>query len=251
MSEVERKGGRLLWHQVGETLTSEILDGTFAPGERLPTEPALMKRFGVSRHTVRQALSNLEARGVVRAEQGRGTFVHRLALDYGISERTRFCQDLGARGLAAKGELLLHEVVPVTAGLAPDLNLEADEQIIHRRGIAFADDLPVELADSYYPAARFPGFAEVRARHAILSEAFAHYGISDYRRLSTEIGSRLPNAEEARLLRLPKSQPVLTIRKVDVDRDGNPLCLCHSIWPAERVSFAIQAPRDGGYLTLA
>lgn len=249
MSGLDRVGRRNLWSQVSEALAEEIVSGRFAPGERLPTEPALMHRFEVSRHTVRQALADLEARGMVRAEQGRGTFVHRLALQYGISERTRFCQNLDAQGYQPAGEVLSHQEIAAPAAIAQGLGLEPGTLVIHRRGLATADGVPVELADSYYPAARFPGFAEVRARFPTITQSLAEYGITDYRRLSTDIGARLPSGEEARLLRQPKAQPVLSLRKIDVDMEGVPICLAQSIWPAERVTFAIQAPRDGGYLT--
>ncbi|MDF1791527.1 MAG: phosphonate metabolism transcriptional regulator PhnF [Thalassobaculaceae bacterium] len=249
MVDLDRKGGRNLWAQIGEALAEEIIAGIFAPGARLPTEPALMARFQVSRHTVRQALADLEARGLVRAEQGRGTFVHRLALTYGISERTRFTQNLSDQGYQPAAELLEHSEIAAPDAVAADLGLAAGTPVIRRRGLSRADGVPVELADSYYPAARFPKFAEMRTRLTGISEAFAAYGITDYRRVSTEVGARLPSAEEARLLRQPKSQPVLTIRKIDVDMDGTAICVAQSIWPAERVTFAVQAPRDGGTLT--
>jgi len=69
METIDRNGGSTLWHQIGEILAADIAAGTFAPGARLPTEPELMERFGVSRFTVRQALGHLEQRGLVRAEQ--------------------------------------------------------------------------------------------------------------------------------------------------------------------------------------
>jgi GntR family phosphonate transport system transcriptional regulator len=98
MAVIERKAGAALWHQLGEALVAEIAAGKLPPGSRLPTEPELMKRFGVNRFTVRQALGHLETRGLVRAEQGRGTFVHKSVLDHAISRRTRFSRNLIEQG---------------------------------------------------------------------------------------------------------------------------------------------------------
>ena len=98
METIDRKGGSALWHQIGEILAADIAAGTLAAGEKLPTEPELMQRFGVSRFTVRQALGHLEQRGLVRAEQGRGTFVHRGVLDYTLSKRTPFHKNLIEQG---------------------------------------------------------------------------------------------------------------------------------------------------------
>ncbi len=60
---------------VAQELERRIVDGVYISGDRLPTEPKLCSQFGVSRTTVRGAVSALQARGLVSREQGRGTFV--------------------------------------------------------------------------------------------------------------------------------------------------------------------------------
>ncbi len=236
---VDRKSGSALWHQIGEVLAAEIAEGTLVAGERLPTEPQLMERFGVSRFTVRQALGHLEARGLVRAEQGRGTFVHKGNLDYTLSKKTRFSKNLIEQGFEPGGELLIHEIIPAPAHVASRLGLPAGASVIHRRGVMTADGVPVELGDSYYPAGRFPDFDKVRLEHPTITAALATYGIGDYDRQSTEIESRMPSAEEARLLRQPKSLPVLVVLKVDADKSGTPIVYAESLWSAERVTFNV------------
>jgi len=57
--------------QVAERLLSEILDGSYSPGSSLPSEVALVSRFGVSRVVIREAIRALEARGLVEASQGK------------------------------------------------------------------------------------------------------------------------------------------------------------------------------------
>jgi GntR family phosphonate transport system transcriptional regulator len=239
METIDRKSGSALWHQIGEILAADIAAGTFAPGDRLPTEPELMERFGVSRFTVRQALGHLEQRGLVRAEQGRGTFVHREVLDYTLSKKTRFSQNLIEQGFEPGGELLIHEIVPGSERVAARLKLASGALVIHRRGVMTADGVPVELGDSYYPADRFPNFDRARLQYQTITAALASYGVHDYVRLSTEIEARLPNAEEARLLRQPKSTPVLVVLKVDVDTDGVPIAYAETAWSAERVTFKV------------
>ncbi len=239
METIDRKGGSALWHQIGEILAADIAAGTLAPGEKLPTEPELMQRFGVSRFTVRQALSHLEQRGLVRAEQGRGTFVHRGVLDYTLSKRTRFHKNLIEQGFEPGAELLVHETVPATERIARYLKLTVGVMVIHRRGVMTADGVPVELGDSYYPAERFPDFEKARLLHPTISAALASYGVIDYERLSTEIEARMPTAGEARILRQPKSMPLLVTRKVDADAAGVPITYSESVWPAERITFNV------------
>jgi GntR family phosphonate transport system transcriptional regulator len=135
--------------------------------------------------------------------------------------------------------LLLHEEIPATVQVAERLGLPEGAPVLHRRGIMTADGVPVELGDSFYPAARFPGFEEARRRHPTITAALASYGIDDYERLSTSIEARMPTPEEARLLRQPRSNPVMVVDKVDADRSGVPFCYSSAVWSAERVTFTI------------
>ena len=69
---IQRKS---LADMIAETLKQQITEGTYRAGDKLPTEPGLMKTFGVGRSSVREAVKLLVNMGVVRVQQGSGTFV--------------------------------------------------------------------------------------------------------------------------------------------------------------------------------
>ena len=75
MTEVLRRRPRSLAHDVVDGLSGRIRDGSLAQGEKLPTEAAIMEEFGVSRTVVREAISRLQAAGLVETRHGVGTFV--------------------------------------------------------------------------------------------------------------------------------------------------------------------------------
>ena len=75
MTEVLRRRPRSLAHHVVDALVGRIREGTLVPGEKLPTEAAIMEEFGVSRTVVREAISRLQAAGAVETRHGVGTFV--------------------------------------------------------------------------------------------------------------------------------------------------------------------------------
>ena len=76
MSELKRpRGRRSLSAGVEDALRAQIDAGFYAPGDKLPTEPALIDKFGVSRTVVREALAALRADGLVEPRQGSGVFV--------------------------------------------------------------------------------------------------------------------------------------------------------------------------------
>ncbi len=243
---VTRKQGSALWHQVETELAAEIETGVLRIDDRLPTEPTLMARFGVSRFTVRQAIAALERRGLVRAEQGRGTFVHRDRLSYPISRRTRFSRNLIEQGFDPGGEVLSQAIIPAEAVVAAALQLSPGDPVVHRRGIGTASGIPVELASVYLPAERFPDFIRIRGEHATSTATFAAYGITDYIRLSTAIETRMPTPDEARLLRQPDSAPVLLVTRVDCDLQRRPILFGSAVWSGERVIFELADTEAGG-----
>ena len=76
MSDSRRRSGRpSLSSQVAETIREQIEAGYYAPGDKLPTEPALIDKFGFSRTVVREAIAALRADGLVESRQGSGVFV--------------------------------------------------------------------------------------------------------------------------------------------------------------------------------
>src|SRR6187399_2465806 len=93
-AQVERRSGVALWRQIADRIRIDIAAGVFGES-RLPPETELSLRFGVNRHTVRAAIAALIQEGVLRAEQGRGTFIERKQrLAYPIGVRTRFSEGL-------------------------------------------------------------------------------------------------------------------------------------------------------------
>jgi GntR family transcriptional regulator, transcriptional repressor for pyruvate dehydrogenase complex len=70
-----RQRGRSLAHDVVEGIAGQVKAQTLRPGDKLPTEAEIMRTWGVSRTVVREALSRLQAAGLVETKHGVGTFV--------------------------------------------------------------------------------------------------------------------------------------------------------------------------------
>ena len=101
-----QRTGAPLWQFIADTVAEEIRERVFAPGDRLPTEAELALRFGAHRHTVRRALASLQDYGLLRIEQGRGTFVQEDIVDYPLSSRTRFSEIIERQAKKPSGTLL-------------------------------------------------------------------------------------------------------------------------------------------------
>src|SRR3984893_10197470 len=103
---VLRHEGVALSRQIATRLQHEIGTGFYPPGGRLPTEAELSQQFRVNRHTVRRALEELSRGGLVRVEQGRGSFVAEDVLEYAVEARTRFSEWIRRHNMEPSGRLL-------------------------------------------------------------------------------------------------------------------------------------------------
>ncbi|UVK48171.1 phosphonate metabolism transcriptional regulator PhnF (plasmid) [Mesorhizobium sp. AR07] len=236
---MEKKLRHGQWQEVESALAEDILTGLMPPKAQVPTETDLMQRFEVGRHTVRRAVASLEHRGLVQVERGRGTFVRDARLDYRLSDRTRFSQNLLDQGREPVGQAIHEEVIAASAAIAEALRLPVGEPVYHIVRLGFADEEPINYSHAFYPVQRFPGFDEARRSGRSVTHILAEYGVPDYLRLRTDLIIRLPTAEEARQLSQSISQPVVVTKKIDVDLKGVPVAYSESVWPGERVQFSI------------
>src|SRR3546814_15065823 len=81
--------------------------------------------------------------------------------------------------------------------------------------------------------------SEIYKRERSVTKAFAHYGIGDYTRKETRITARLPNTNEARLLELPRSQPLLVTESVNIDAERRASQYDLGRMAAERAQFTV------------
>jgi len=135
-----------LYQALASTLRGEISGGVFGLGDRIPTEPELCRRHGVSRNTVRQAVERLVEEGVLDRQQGRGTFVSALPRSDSALFQRPPAQTYAFR-LIGHGWVAATPALAGQFGLAPDgelfsmvrLRLEADRPAAIKRYFAPAD----------------------------------------------------------------------------------------------------------------
>jgi GntR family phosphonate transport system transcriptional regulator len=237
---IARESGVSLWRQIVRTIEQEIGAGTYPPGARLPTEAEMAARFGVNRHTVRRALEEMSRQGLVRVEQGRGSFVAEDVLDYTVAPRTRFSEWIRRHNKEPSGQVLgLREII-ADATVAAALSLRKGTKVVQLERLGLADARPVSLGLHHFPAGRFPGLLAALQSMATISEALAAQGVSDYRRLSTRVSARLPTPGEAQWLRMPRNRPLLVAENINVDQHGTVVEYGVSRYPTPRVQIVFE-----------
>lgn len=239
-TRVKRGSGVSLWRQIKEQISDDIASGMIAPGSRLPTEHDLANRFIVNRHTVRRAMKALEQDGLIRIEQGRGTFVHEHVIDYPVRRRTRFTENILAQRRQPGGWVLLSERLNASADVAEALELAEGAPVFLIRSIGEADGRPINVADHYVCARRFPDIIQAFEESRSISKALAQLGVTDYYRKVTRVTARMPDVEEAQLLSQPQNRPLLLAESVNVDPDGRPIEYTVTRFAGDRVQLLFE-----------
>ena len=236
---ITRGAGIAVWRQLASRLKGDITTGRLEANDRLPTEAALAEAYKVNRHTVRRAIGSLAEQGLVRVEQGRGAFVEDVVIDYPLRHRTSFSANLLEQGRDPQQRFLGVEEIRADEHLARGLHIRRGAKLLLSRSIGLADSIPVSVAISVFPHARFPGIGERLSEERSISKALATFGLSTYRRRETRILTRMPTADEARDLKQSASQPVLVTEAVDVDVNERPIRLGITCFAGSRVQITV------------
>lgn len=241
--KIARNSGVAIWRQIADEIRGEIKHGHFQRGEKLPPEITLAARFGVNRHTVRSAIAALTQEGVLRAEQGRGTFIaNAKRLIYPISQRTRMSTGLAEQVTHTQHIILSHVVEKPTPEIANALQLtDPEAQVDHFETLSIADGQPVSRSSSWFDHQRFPTLADHYKASGSVTTALRKSGIEDYFRKSTLISAQHADRQDLLHLKLTPGAIVLTAQALNVDIDGLPVEYSATRFAADRMEFSVQS----------
>ena len=209
-----------LYLSIAQALRSDIAEGAYPAGSKLPTEASLSARFGVNRHTVRHALETLAGEGLVKSRRGSGTSVIGRPIDYALGKRVRFRQNLAEAGRSADKRVLSVEVREATPTDARVLKVPQGSKVSISRVVSMADGTPGAFAESRFPEYRLPGLAMALKIRSGVTEALKDVGVEDYTRASTRMSAERATATVALHLGITEGDPVLHTSSVNVDAEG-------------------------------
>ncbi len=233
-----------IWKAIADTLTTEITAALYRPGDKLPTEAQLAARFGVNRHTVRHALAELTAQGIVHSRRGAGVFVAVTPTDYALGRRVRFHQNIAALGRTPSRQISRLETRPAALREAEALALPAGAAVHVIEGVSLADGQPLAFFRSVFPAARFPALLEHVAETHSVTAALLACGLDDYTRAATRITAKLAKPVLALALQIAERAPVLRAVAINVDAAGAPVEYGSTWFAGDRITLTVTPGPD-------
>lgn len=179
-----------LYEQLRDLLKTQIDDGEFAPGERIPSEDKLNGMYGVSRITIRRALQDLVEAGYLVKRTGKGTYVaERLPFtrseskvaavftqDNDVESFTEACASNGQRA----GARLI--VLEETSGMESErafFGFGAEGRLLRVVRIRTADGVPIMVEENYFPAKSYGFLRDAVFENTSLFDIVASHGYGE------------------------------------------------------------------------
>lgn len=232
-----------LWAQLLDDLERRLGDGEF--GSDFPTELRLAEEYGVSRHTVREALRRVRASGAVVAERGRGSHVVTPRLSQHMGAIYSLFQSVEAQGLEQRS--VVRELdIRQDAAAASVLRLPASADLVYLERLRLAGGEPLALDCLYLPATIARPLLKVDFGHTALYEELA-------RRCGTRVDSGhedvqaiVPTPEHRALLGMRRRTAAFCIERTG-HSGGRPVETRHTLIRGDRFTLSADFARGSSY----
>lgn len=219
---VRQSPGLALHRQVFLALRDQVLQGIYPPGAVLPNEEELCAMFGVSRITLRRAVGDLEAQGLLQRRHGRGTFVNATLPGTRPDATLGLVDSLRRAATETSAEVLRIERTPPPVSIARQLGLAPSAKAVHAVRLRRQGETPVAVTEAWVPLSFGRHITAKRLRKQALYEILAAEGV-EFGRVVQEITASAATPYYARLLDVEIGSPLLRLARLLYHLDGEPV----------------------------
>ena len=224
MSAIDRDAPEPIHRQISDGIRLKVASGEWPPHYRLKSEPELAQELGVSRGTLRRALSTLIVEGILRQVRGRGTFVTSTIIEPAIAQKlTTLTEDFAHQGVLTETEVKACELLDPPKPVAALLEAIDGGKVLRLVRVRSTAQGPVALLHNYVRADIVPGietqnFSEL-SLFGVLEQNYK-LKIGSARRTFSAVKAA---AEVAEALGVPEGAPVQYLQQVTYLQDDRPV----------------------------
>ena len=234
-----------LYYQIKKSILKAIQDGRLKGGDMLPSELEFCDQCGVSRPTIRQALSELVADGYLYRMKGRGTFISIPKIeDRFLNKLQSFNQEMQQKGLRPSTKVLKICEISGKEAINEKLGLAPEDSLIYLERLRYANDEPIVYLETYLPYETCKGLLDENL------EELSLYGLLQQRhglhvvRVMREIEAINASAREASLLGISKNKALCLVRTVAYAERDVPVEYSVARYRGDRNKFSVELQRD-------
>jgi GntR family transcriptional regulator len=192
-------------------ILERLIETELNPGDAIPSERTLVGRLAVSRVTVRQAITDLVAAGVLERVHGKGTFLTAPQVDSRL-HLTSFSREMRDRGLVPATVVLSASEQPADDDVCYALRLRPGQSVVRVERLRTADGTPMAYEVGHYPSVLFPGLLQ-RELGSLYDVFASEYGVVVSSGEQT-VRAESADAHQARILGIAKRAPLLVQERV-------------------------------------
>jgi GntR family transcriptional regulator, N-acetylglucosamine utilization regulator len=234
------------YYQLKEFIRERITSGEWQPGSLIPSERELSERYGISRMTARQSITELVSEGLLYRAQGRGTYVGKPKIAQQLLRLTGFTQDMHDRGQQPAAKVLAAEMWPADKAIADRLRIRIGQPVFLLRRLRLADSEPLAVETScisFIGCERLAGEdLERTSLYHLLESAYDMPPLEAEQELEADLASE----DEAELLGVETGSPSLRTRRVTTTRRQQPIEFATSVYRGDKYRFYTRLVRDRG-----
>lgn len=202
-----------LYVQLKEIIKKDVESGKFKPGQKIPTEFELCEMYSISRNTVRAAINELIEEGLLSRKQGKGTFISSRKIEREIGPTLGFTKICELNHLTPSSKVIEQTMITATPLLAEMLKVPVQSSLVSIKRVMMADQVPVILDQSVFPAKFFPLLQENLENKSLYSLITDQFDITLHSgRKSFQIV--FADAHQAKYLQVKKGYPLMHVEGV-------------------------------------
>ena len=220
MRGLQTESSSPLYHQLMQRIRADIDRGTYPTGSKIPPEHELEQLYQVSRVTVRRALAELTAKGLLERKQGKGTFVSVPGGNTELKSLHSFHDTCRINGVRPSTAVVHIRETAADGADAEELNLSPGDRVLEILRVRKADGVPVVLEKNRFSLAY--AWLQDQDLSGSLYSLLREYGVEPKLAVH-EVSLRFAAAEEAELLQTEQGAPLVCLHEVIYDQRGRPL----------------------------
>jgi len=232
-----------LYYQLKQALRGEIERGVYKPGDRLPSEPELIRQYGISRITVRQALDELEAEGLIVRRHGKGTYVAERRIEQELVRLTDFMEDMQQAGQNPSSRVLAFAHEPANPAVARSLHLKDGTEVVRVNRLRLSDGRPMAFDITWLPLR----FGELLVGMDLTQETIYHILETRYAIPvvcgAFSITAATATHQQADLLDMSAGAALLVIRRISYTTRDEPVYVQDRYYRPDRVQYRVMLRR--------
>ncbi len=232
-----------LHHWLSETLREQIAQGTYKPGDMLPTEHELMRQYKLSITTVRRSVHDLAREGWIYRKAGKGTFVKRNKLEERLGQLTSFAEEMQNRNITPHFRLVSTKEQIPPAEISRALGLASEQKTYLIERVQIANDEPIALARGYW----IPEIGEHLIQGDLdtiwlyeIVEQQMHIPLIE---ADESLSAAVADADIARKLEIPRHAPLLVRRRLTFTTEARPVEHTTTFYRADRYEYTVHLTR--------